>query len=476
MDEPTCPGCAASAALLERQREELARLRAELQGLQKAQAATEAKLAAAKKNSSNSSKRSSSEIVKKPRPKADQKLKQGAQPGHQRHQRDPFSADQIDDTRDYTLSGCPDCGGHVEPSPEPPRVVQQVEWIAKPTEVVEHRGLAYWCASCQKTHYGAIDANVRKAGLVGPGLTTLIAYLKGACHCSFSTIRKFLRDVAGLTISRGQLAKLIAKASDSLQFAYDLLLKLLPSQSILNIDETGHKDRGESLWTWCFRAPLFTLFKISPSRGSQVLLDVLGQEFDGIIGCDYFSAYRKFMGDCNVLVQFCLAHLIRDIKFLAEHPDGRTSAYGRRVLDAVRNLFSVIHRRDSLTPERFQIALQNAGDELWAQAIYRVPATKEARNLANRFEKHGASYLRFITTPGIEPTNNLAEQAIRFVVLDRHVTQGTRGETGQRWSERIWTTIATCTQQGRSLFNFLQDSLKAFFNGTPSPTLQPNSS
>jgi transposase len=82
------------------------------------------------------------------------------------------------------------------------------------------------------------------------------------------------------------------------------------------------------MWTWCFRASLFTLFKISPSRGSQVLVDVLGTEFDGVLGCDYFSAYRKYMRlNENVLVQFCLAHLIRDIKFLAEHPDPRNRAY-----------------------------------------------------------------------------------------------------------------------------------------------------
>jgi len=95
--------------------------------------------------------------------------------------------------------------------------------------------------------------------------------------------------------------------------------------------------------------------------------------------------------------------------------------------------------------------LQNAGDELWAEVVYCVPSTKEARNLAKRFHRHGASYLRFITSPGLEPTNNLAEQAIRFVVIDRKITQGSRGDTGQRWLERIWTAIATCAQTGRSV-------------------------
>jgi len=110
-------------------------------------------------------------------------------------------------------------------------------------------------------------------------------------------------------------------------------------------------------------------------------------------------------------------------------------------------------------------------DELWAQAVYRVPSTREAQNLAERFRRHGESYLRFITTPGGEPTNNLAEQAIRFVVIDRLVTQGSRSEAGRRWLERIWSVMATCSQQGRSAFEFLVESMQARFQGGPTPLL-----
>ena len=54
---------------------------------------------------------------------------------------------------------------------------------------------------------------------------------------------------------------------------------------------------------------------------------MLGTEFDGILGCDYFSAYRKYMKDVGVLVQLCLAHFLRDVRFLVEHPNTRNQAY-----------------------------------------------------------------------------------------------------------------------------------------------------
>ena len=297
--------------------------------------------------------------------------------------------------------------------------------------------------------------------------------MKGACHASFSTIRKFFRDVLGFRISRGQLAKVIAKASDSMEGAYLELLGQLAREPHLNVDETGHPENGKGLWTWCFRAELYTVFKIDPSRGSKVLVEVLGKEFDGVLGCDYFSAYHKYMGDFGIEVQFCQAHLIRDVKFLTTHPDKATRSYGEKVLGGLRSLFRTIHRREQMDDVAFQKSLERARDELTHLVLRYVPERSEARNLANRFREHGEAYFRFITTPGVSPTNNLAEQAIRFVVIDRLVTQGTRSEKGRRWCERIWTVLATCERQGRSSFEYLLSSVANFFAGFPHPSLLP---
>ena len=99
----------------------------------------------------------------------------------------------------------------------------------------------------------------------------------------------------------------------------------------------------------------------------------------------------------------------------------------------------------------------------------------ELRNQAG-FRDHGQEYFQFITTPGIDPTNNVAEQAIRFVVIDRLVTQGTRSIKGRKSNERLWTVIATCALQGRSAFNFILEAVKAYFHDQPSPSLLHDSS
>jgi transposase len=438
--------------------------------------ALEAQLAKAKKNSSNSSKPPSSDLVKPPKPprKDGQKRQRGGQPGHEQHLREEFPPEAIDDVVPYTLDCCPDCGGKLRLFERPADVLQQVEITAKPTIVMEHRALAYWCPRCQELHCTALPETVRKAGLFGPRLTALVAFMKGVCHASFTTIRKFLRDVVGVTVSRGYLVKVIAQVSASLAGAYHELLERLPGEATLNVDETGHKENCEKFWTWCFRAQLYTLFRIDKSRGSEVLIEVLGTEFNGVLGCDYFSAYRKYMRQFDVRVQFCLAHLIRDVKFLLTLPARADQAYGQRMRDALRALFAVIHRRATMTAAGFRNALKAAREVVLKAGTIGVPDTKHARNLAQRFRQHGAAYFRFVTTPGIEPTNNLAEQAIRFVVIDRQITQGTRSAKGRRWCERIWTVMATCAQQGRGVFRFLLDSVQSHLSGAAAPSLLPS--
>jgi hypothetical protein len=46
-----------------------------------------------------------------------------------------------------------------------------------------------------------------------------------------------------------------------------------------------------------------------------------------------------------------------------------------------------------------------------------------------------------------------------------------RSEGGQRWCERIWSVIATCTQQGRSVFEYLHAAVKAYFGDDTVPSL-----
>ena len=432
-------------------------------------------LAAAKKNSGNSSKPPSSDIVKPPQKdngkgKKRRKRKIGGQPGHKKHAR-VFDLSEADQLHDYTLDECPH-GGTVDliPLPADTKILYQYELVEKPVLLHAHLACACWCEGCDEIHYGKIPPAIRKGGLAGNRLTSLIGCLKGGCHASYSTTQKFLHDVLGASLSEGMLAKVVQKVSKSLAAPYQELLEQLKAEGYLNIDETGHKENGNRLWNWCFRARAFTVFHIADTRGSVVLENVLGTECEAVIGSDHFSAYRKYMKDAPIEVQFCLAHLIRELKFLTESSTPAIAAYGDRLLAALKKIFSLIHQREKLTEAVFLRRMGKARDDFLRMAK-RTQAGGGARILAKRFRQYGKEYFTFITRPGIDPTNNVAERAIRFCVIDRKVTQGTRGVQGREWSERIWSTMATCRQQGRSAFLFIAESVQAFFSRTKAPTL-----
>jgi len=205
----------------------------------------------------------------------------------------------------------------------PAATLQQIEIVTKPTVATEHQALACHCSACNKTYVASIPDEVRKACLCGPELTSIIGFLKDACHASFATIRKYLRDV------------------------YQLRL----------------------------------------SRGSQVLLEVLGEELDGVIGCDYFNAYHKYRGLSDCAVQFCFAHLIRDIRYHRENTSGYTKGWATGLLNSIREMFEVIHRREELG-DRFAGDLEDAAMQVLCSATTRVPDDKKAENLAKRFADH----------------------------------------------------------------------------------------
>jgi len=430
-----------------------------------------AEIAALKKNSGNSSKPPSSDIVKPSKPKKDKERRRkiGAQKGHKQHLRKPIAPELVDEVVKLELTECPDCGQQLDLAKIEPKTTQQIELVEKPFIVTEYQQLMYWCKKCQCYHYVALPKEVEKAGLFGPKMIALTGYLKGRCHVSYRSLKDYFHDTMGIDISTGFLAKQIKKVSAALHPAYTELAEFLKQQEHLNIDETSLKKNGKLQWAWCFVADFFTFFKIDASRGSKVLKETLGEDFLGSISSDFYSAYRKYAKDTKTLVQFCWAHLIREIKFLATLDD--TKAYGKRLLRHVKKMFKTIHSQDELTEDNFKRLMLQHKEAILKTVRRVVPEHKKATVLAERFEKYGESYFLFIDNPAIEPTNNAAEREIRTLVIDRKITQGVRSDAGNEWLERFWTVLATCKRQGKNVMAFLREAIFSLLHGLSPPSL-----
>jgi hypothetical protein len=440
----------------------------------------ELELAKSKKDSSNSSKSPSSDIVKPPKKKGDRrkKSKRGGQKGHSRKLREPLPPERVDEQITYEMNDddVRELGLTLTDDFE---IVQHVELLNLPIHVTEHRLRKYLDGEGNTVLPDVPELKNRP--IFGPRMLAMIGWLKSRAHCSYSTIAVWMSDVLQIPVSRGYLAKLCnGTISASLADAHDELKRAISEQPQLGSDESSLKNNGKKNWIWCITAPLFTLFHIAASRGRKVLEELIGTDYDGHVHFDYFSANCSFAWNFDIKAQYCWAHLIRDIRFLSKHPNKQTKAWAESLLDRSRRMFSAWHRRDEMTEAGFHRSMITHRCR-FLEIVGKPPDSKEAANLAKRFEtiemddgSHydmSQDYFRFMFVSGVEPTNNHSEQQVRHCVIDRRITQGTRSEAGQRYHERMWTAIATCTKQGRSFFHFLHGSIEANLACQPAPSL-----
>jgi len=439
----------------------------------------EAQLAAANKNSRNSSKPPSSDITKPKveKPSGRRKKRQiGGQTGHPKYE-SSLTLDDADHVVSYHADQLPEHLGQklVPAAGVEPRILFQHELVNKPVELTAYVSYPYIDPETDEVVFAPFAREVEAAGILGPRLTAFTACLKGGIHASYTGTEKVL-GFLGVDVCRATICNKIKKVAAALGFAHGELLAALPEQDRMNVDETGHKDHPfdkptdhKKHWIWVFAAPFFTVFKIFSTRSTDALREVLGENCAAIIGADFYSAYKCFMKEANVKVQFCWAHLIRDIKFLAESSDKVTANYGDRLLQLCRKIFQLQHRRDELGETVFLRRMERLKASFLATG--RRSQASGAQDMVNRLKDYGQEYFLFLENPQIEPTNNLAEQQVRYCVIDRRITQGTRGIAGQRWCERIWSVLATCARQQRDAFAFVAESVRTFYTGQPQPSL-----
>ena len=448
----------------------IALLRTENARLREENALLREEIARLKRNSSNSSKPPSSDIVKHPRKSTDRrkKRKQGAQKGHTRHLRPALTPDQIDEHCDLTLDCCPNCGGKLKELGEAPKTSQQIELLEKPFKATEYLTHRYWCEHCKSYHEATLPEE--KKSLFGPKLQTMIAWMKGRGHLSYTTLKAFMKFAFQVNVSTGYLVKIVQKFSESFKMPYEEIQRAIVAESHIHCDETGCKENGKKRWIWTLRSKACSLFHVTPSRGSEVLERLLGRDYAGLVSSDFYGAYRKFAKESSCRLQFCWAHLIREVRYIGDKKDHKTSQYGKRIERKIKEMFKVVHERDKISPQKWKRRMNIQKEKLLKSMRWGVPDDKDAQKLLRRVLEWETEYFRFIHEP-IPPTNNIAEQTIRNVVIDRRITQGTRSTWGNQWLERFWSILTTCEQQGRNLFDFMLQTLTHYISNTPAPSI-----
>jgi len=437
----------------------------------------ERKVALLTRDSSNSSKPPSSDGPSaKPKarpPMKSKKRKSGGQPGHKGSNRDLIPTEEVDCVIPVFPEACDHCGAALSSDPDQPSGKywrHQVIDIPEPRpEIAEYHLQCIRC-SCGAENWGKIPQMCRSG--FGPRLTAFLAHLTGLHRVTRRGCQEIAKTIFGIDICLGSVCKLHQEVSESLAPAHAKARETLSEQPVLNIDETGWKTQGKGRWLWVFVTPVVAFFHVAASRGSKVLKEILGDEYQGILCSDMYSAYKKFHDGIR---QFCWAHIIRGIKGIkhsCKSPDA--VRFSKWMLSETGRMFALWHAFTRGDLDRQTLVLKSvpvrARMHKCLQQYAQSPdydVSKACKSLLKRW--HGL--FTFLEYEGVEPTNNSAERGGRPAVQWRKICFGNQSEDGELLTARLLTAERSCILQGRNPFQFLLQSLVAFRNRLPAPSL-----
>jgi transposase len=246
----------------------------------------------------------------------------------------------------------------------------------------------------------------------------------------------------------------------------------LPGAPVANADETRWPVAGKTQWLWVVVTQVATVFTIAASRGSQVIKALLGEGYTGVLGSDRYAGYAWLDDTWR---QVCWAHLKRDFQSLVDR-GGTAKAVGTAALAIIHDLFTAWHQYRDGTLDRagLQAALEPVHDTCNAlMEVGLATADGPTVTLCRGLDWLWPALWTFVDEPGVEPTNNAAERALRPAVLWRKGAFGSQSDGGARFVERLLTVTATCRQHGRSVLDYLTAVCAATQLGQPIPSLLP---
>jgi transposase len=441
----------------------------------------EHQLAGRKKDSTNSSKPPSSDgpaAARRLKPaRCRGRRKPGGQKGHPGRHRELEPPERVNQIVSVLPSDCRHCGQPL------PQQIEQVNTVGDVhryqvselpplrADIIEYQCHKVACPHCGHSTRAELPAEVQ-ASLFGPRLAGLIAYLTVGLRIPRRGVEQLLKTVLGIEISLGSTQKLVEETSEALAATCQELEQQLPKEPVLNSDETGWRSMGERRWLWALVAGSFVFFTVAASRSSKVLIHLLGTVFPGILCSDRFGAYLKYH---KGRAQFCWAHLKRDLLGILEF--ARTTEaerFSRNALALTARLFRLWHRFRGGGFDRAElihrsIPLQKRFFGLCEQHL--DSNDKEVRVLACALFQHCDRLFAFIEHPGVEPTNNSAERALRHAVIWRKGSFGNQSSNGEVATARLLTVARTCVVQRRNTLEFLSDSVRLHRVGQPALSL-----
>jgi transposase len=96
--------------------------------------------------------------------------------------------------------------------------------------------------------------------------------------------------------------------------------------------------------------------------------------------------------------------------------------------------------------------------------IFRYSSDPRVQTRTKRLIDNWQHLFTFLDHDGVQPTNNIAERAIRPAVQWRKICFGSQSQIGEQFTGRLLTVVRTCQLHGINAFEFLTNLVDASFS------------
>ncbi|MBL7169899.1 MAG: IS66 family transposase [Candidatus Aenigmarchaeota archaeon] len=351
-----------------------------------------------------------------------------------------------------TAKKCPHCHGKLG---EPDRIESKIiEDLPKPKQTIITEFLQgfYTCPHCGKwveTRHNDLPVS----GKFGNSTLTHVSLMKFQDRLPYRKIEEALERQYSLKITPASIFDFTKRVSDKLETTYNQIIFRVRVSKYVYADETSLKVSGKNYWIWIFVTATETLAVIRKSRGGNVLEEILGKNYGGILICDGWKVYSKFTNN----LQRCWAHLLRESDYL-----GRRVEEGKKLSDRLhkfyRNLKEIL---DSDPPDHVRKVIKMNAEETMKEIIRKKYKSEKVIKFASKVNNGMNHWFTFVTNPMIEATNNIGERGLREFVVQRKIIGTLRNEKGTQIYERSMTCIETWKQQGLNTREQLLNCLRS---------------
>jgi transposase len=353
-----------------------------------------------------------------------------------------------------TVKSCAGCGKEIAESKQ--ILMERYDKIdIPPIKPIVTRVERYGCKceGCGQQQIANVPVGMESGSPFGNRIAALVTTMRYSHGISYNRMQQMLSEIFGLEISEGAIANLLARVKGQLESEVESILKAVRSSRLVCSDETSARVNGKNEWEWVFQNDEVCFHIIRPSRGGDVIREVMGEHQPEVWVSDLYSSQKTHPA---TEWQVCLAHQLRDCQYGLDAGD---EIFSGRMKKLLLRAF-VLQRRwsDLAETTRYQYRCRLYRDLETILAL--IPTQEDGVRLQNRYLDLRGNLFLFLDDPTIPPTNKASEQALRWSVIFRKITNGFRSNWGRDLFAMIRSIVNTGYRHGLSAF----ESILAAFN------------